>query len=111
MSKLQKEIAEEVNNAMERAIALEQAGVMSRSEADPVADRILALIAEAMLREEVVEAAARGVVAKDPSNADKWKSLSPYMQDVMVSYTRIHASALLTAAGITGAGQEGGEGE
>ena len=98
MSKLQKEIAEEVNNAMERAIALEQAGVMSRSEADPVADRILALIAEAMLSEEAVDAGEMVLIRDEWAKANRAKSFNVI-------------ETALAAAGITGAGQEGGEGE
>ena len=70
-------------------------------------DRIMALIAEALLSDDVVEATARKVVAEDPSNADTWEALSPYMQEVMVAYARSHAIAALAAAGIATVQGEG----
>ena len=70
------------------------------------ADRILALIVEALLSDEVYEATARKVIAEDPSNADTWEALSPYMQEVMVAYARSHAIAAIAATGLGGQGDE-----
>ena len=97
----------DVREKIEREVyeATVHAGEWERGQ--QATSRILALIAEAMLSDESVETTARSVVAADPSNADTWEALSPYMQEVMVAYARSHAIAALAAAGIATVQGEG----
>ena len=114
MSNLREQIRKELTGVAQRVELRIRTGSWDDNtyqDPDEATSRIMALIAEAMLSDESVETTARSVVAADPSNADTWEALSPYMQEVMVAYARSHAIAALAAAGITGAGQEGGVGE
>ena len=108
MSELREKIQAEVELAMQRAILLEQGDVFTGEEAEGHTDRIMALIAEAMLSEEAVEAVAYcGELfpgwAKD--------TMTKEHRDASIGHARQQVNAALAAAGITGAGQEGASNE
>ena len=112
MSELREKIQAEVELAMQRAILLEQGGVFTGEEAEGHTDRILALIAEAMLSDEAVDAHLTRTWGWYDYDKGLWYDDAP--EDVKEGArddARHGVEGALAAAGVTDAGQEGASNE
>lgn len=112
MNELREKVRDVVYEAMDYADSREPRipGQWDSVE-DTATDRILALIAEAMLSEEAVKAAARALYDTEAPFCDQQGNPQSYEQALspigQFNYLKRTRKILAAAAGVTGAGQEG----